>query len=178
MVAQHVALERPSLVRRMLLVGTAPQGGDDIMHLEKPELQRILNDPKLQGAQVLVKLFFAPSETSQAAGAAFACRLAQRKDDREPAPGPSVAAAQLAAFRAWERIDGERFHKLRNITQPCLVVNGVLDAMIPISNSYVLAERLPNATLLAYADAGHGSLFQFHESFVAHASLFLDSASF
>ena len=42
MVAQEIALERPSLVRRMLLVGTAPEGGEDIMHLEKPELQQIL----------------------------------------------------------------------------------------------------------------------------------------
>ena len=175
MVAQQVALDRPSLVRRMVLVGTAPEGGDDIMHLEKPALQRILNDPALQGPQVLVKLFFAPSATSQAAGTAFASRLAERKDDREPISGPAVAAAQLAAFRAWEQVDGDRFHRLKKITQPCLVVNGVLDAMIPVSNSYTLAEQLPNATLLAYSDAGHGSLFQFHQSFVGHASLFLAS---
>lgn len=178
MVAQQVALDRPSLVRTMLLVGTAPEGGDDIMHLEKPELQRILTDPNLQGPQVLVKLFFTPSASSQAAGQAFASRITERKDDREPLSGPHVAAAQLAAFRAWENVDGERFHQLRNITQRCLVVNGVLDAMIPVRNSYVLAEQLPNATLLAYSDAGHGSLFQFHESFVGHASLFLDSTSF
>ena len=38
MVAQQAALDRPSLVRKMLLVGTAPEGGEDIMHLEKPEL--------------------------------------------------------------------------------------------------------------------------------------------
>src|SRR6266516_4788725 len=42
--AQVIALERPSLVRKMLLVGTAPEGGEDIMHLEKPELKRILDD--------------------------------------------------------------------------------------------------------------------------------------
>jgi pimeloyl-ACP methyl ester carboxylesterase len=161
-----------------VLVGTAPEGGDDIMHLEKPALQRILSDPTLQGLQVLVKLFFAPSKTSQAAGSAFASRLMLRKDDREPQSGPNVAAAQLAAFRAWEQVQGDRFHTLRRITQPCLIVNGVLDAMIPVSNSYALAEQLPNAMLLAYADAGHGSLFQFHESFVGHASLFLDSSSF
>ena len=178
MVAQQVALDRPALVRRMVLVGTAPEGGDDIMHLEKPALQRVLNDPRLQGLQVLVKLFFTPSESSQMAGAAFASRLMERQDDREPISGPQIAAAQLAAFRAWEQIDGTRFARLRNITQPCLVVNGVLDAMIPVSNSYVLAEQLPNATLLAYSDAGHGSLYQFHGSFVGHASLFLDSASF
>jgi pimeloyl-ACP methyl ester carboxylesterase len=175
MVAQRVALDRPSLVRRMLLVGTAPEGGDDIMHLEKAELRKILEDPDLPGLQVLVKLFFAPSESSQAAGQAFAARLAARTGDREPVSGPEVAQAQIAAFRAWERVDGERFQTLRRITQPCLVVNGVLDAMIPVRNSYLLAEHLPDAMLLVYPDAGHGSLFQFHDSFVRQAALFLDS---
>ncbi len=174
MVAQQVALERPSLVRKMLLVGTAPEGGEDIMHLEKPELRRILEDPTLSGYQVLVKLFFTPSESSQAAGQAFAERLAARTEDREPISGPNVAQRQLAAFRAWEGIEGERFGKLRGITQPCLVVNGVLDTMIPVRNSYFLGEHLPNATLLTYADAGHGSLFQFPESFVRQATLFLE----
>ena len=175
MVAQQVALDRPSLVRKMLLVGTAPEGGEDIMHLEKPELRRILEDSTLQGLQVLVKLFFAPSESSQAAGAAFAARLAARTGEWEPISGPKVAEAQLAAFRAWERVDGERFGKLRSIRQPCLVVNGVFDNMIPVRNSYALGENLPRAMLLTYPDAGHGALFQFHESFVRQASLFLDS---
>jgi pimeloyl-ACP methyl ester carboxylesterase len=175
MVAQQLALDRPSLVRKMLLVGTAPEGGEDIMHLEKPELRRVLEDPTLQGLQVLVKLFFTPSDTSQAAGQAFAARLAARTGEWEPVSGPKVAQAQLAAFRAWERVDGERFGKLRRIRQPCLVVNGVLDNMIPIRNSYVLGEHLPRAMLLTYPDSGHGSLFQFHESFVRQASLFLDS---
>ncbi len=172
--AQVIALERPSLVRKMLLVGTAPEGGEDIMHLEKPELKRILDDLQVQGLQRLVKLFFTPSEASQAAGRAYAQRLAARRQDREPVSGPKVAAAQLAAFRAWERGDGgERFGKLHRITQPCLVVNGVLDQMISVKNSYTLSEHLPNAMLITYPDAGHGSLFQYHESFVQQASLFL-----
>jgi pimeloyl-ACP methyl ester carboxylesterase len=175
MVAQQAALDGPSLVRKMLLVGTAPEGGEDIMHLEKPELRKILEDPSLQGLQVLVKLFFAPSKSSQAAGQAFAARLAARTAEWEPISGPKVAQAQLAAFRGWERVDGERFGKLRKITQPCLVVNGVFDNMIPVRNSYALGEHLPRAMLLTYPDAGHGSLFQFHESFVTQASLFLDS---
>jgi pimeloyl-ACP methyl ester carboxylesterase len=45
MVAQEIALQRPSLVRKMLLVGTAPEGGEDIMHMEKPELKKITEDP-------------------------------------------------------------------------------------------------------------------------------------
>jgi pimeloyl-ACP methyl ester carboxylesterase len=170
MVAQHVALDRPSLVRKMLLVGTAPEGGEDIMHLEKPELSKILGDPSLSGYQVLVKLFFTPSESSQTAGQAFARRLQARTEDHEPLSGPKVAQTQIAAFRAWERVDGERFGKLRGITQPCLVVNGVRDTMIPVRNSYFMAEHLPDATLLTYPDAGHGSLFQFPDSFVRQAT--------
>ena len=175
MVAQEIALERPSLVRKVLLVATAPEGGEDIMHMEKPELKKITDDLNLPGLQKLVKLFFAPSASSQAAGEAFIARLAQRKQDREPISGPNVAKAQITAFRAWETFTGERFAKLRKMSQPCFVVNGVFDNMIPVRNSYMLSEHLPNATLLTYPDAGHGSLFQFHDSFVRQASLFLGS---
>jgi pimeloyl-ACP methyl ester carboxylesterase len=175
MVAQEVALERPSLVHKMLLVATAPEGGEDIMHMDKPELRKITEDPNMPGLEKLVKLFFAPSESSQAAGEAFAARLAERKQDGEPLAGQNVAIAQITAFRAWEQYRGERFAKLGKITQPCLVVNGVFDNMIPVRNSYMLSEHLPNAMLLTYPDAGHGSLFQFHKSFVRQASLFLDS---
>ena len=121
-----------------------------------------------------MRLFFTPSESSQAAGEAFVARIAARTEDREPISGPKVAQAQMAAFRSWERVDGERFGMLRRIAQPCLVVNGMKDMMIPVRNSYLMAEHLPNAVLLTYPDAGHGSLFQFHESFVRQAALFLD----
>ncbi len=47
------------------------------------------------------------------------------------------------------------------------------DEMIPIANSYLLAENLPNAILLVYPNAGHGSLFQVHDSFTRHAAAFL-----
>jgi pimeloyl-ACP methyl ester carboxylesterase len=177
MVAQVMAQERPSIFRRMILVGTGPRGGEDIMHLEKPGLAKVLQDPKLQGYAVLRGLFFAPTESSQAAGQAFVARLAQRTEDLEPPSGPEVAAAQMAAFREWEQFTGERFANLQTIRQPTLVVNGVHDEMIPVANSYRLAENLPNAVLLTYPDSGHGSLFQFHESFTRQAGAFLASDS-
>src|SRR4030095_150349 len=165
MIAQQIALERPSLFRRMILAGTAPRGGQDIMHLEKPSLARYLGDPVLKGYAVLVKIFFAPTQSSQAAGEQFVERLSQRKTDREPASGPPVAQAQIAAFREWEQFSGERFSSLRSIRQPILVVNGIHDQMIPVANSYWLGENLPNAVILTYPDAGHGSLFHVHDSF-------------
>ena len=81
MVAQQMALDRPSIFRRMILVGTAPRGGEDIMHLEKPSLARHLGDPTLKGYAVLQKIFFAPTSSSQAAGGAFIERLARRTED-------------------------------------------------------------------------------------------------
>ena len=174
-IAQVMAQDRPSIFRRMILVGTAPRGGEDVMHLEKPELQKQLTNPTNRGYDVLKGLFFAPSRTSQAAGAAFVGRLAQRKEDLDPPSGPQVAQAQIAAFREWDRPTGERFSDLRNIWQPTLVVNGSGDAMIAVRNSYWLAENLPNAVLLTYPDSGHGSLFQHHESFTRQSAAFLAS---
>jgi pimeloyl-ACP methyl ester carboxylesterase len=147
------------------------------MHLEKPSLARHLGDPTLKGYAVLQKLFFAPTSSSQAAGGAFLERLAQRKEDLDTQSGPDVAAAQMAAFRDWEQPAGPRFADLKGVHQPTLVVNGIHDEMIPISNSYRLSENLPNAMLLAYPDSGHGSLFQFHESFTRQAAAFLASDS-
>src|SRR5262249_47680635 len=109
MIAQQIARDRPSIFRRMILVGTAPRGGEDIMHLEKPVLAKPLSDPTLRGYAVLQKLFFTPTDSSQAAGQAFVERLAQRTDDLEPASGPEVARAQVAAFREWEQFTGSRF---------------------------------------------------------------------
>jgi pimeloyl-ACP methyl ester carboxylesterase len=177
MVAQQMALARPSSIRRMILVGTAPRGGEDIMHLEKPSLARHLGDPALKGYEVLQKIFFAPTASSQAAGGAFIERLARRTEDLDTPSGRDVAAAQIAAFREWEQPHAGRFAELESIHQPTLIVNGIHDEMIPISNSYRLAENLPNAFLLAYPDSGHGSLFQFHESFIRHAAAFLASDS-
>ena len=177
MIAQQVALDRPAVFRRLILVGTAPRGGEDIMDLEKPSLARHLQDPSNKGYGVLQKIFFTPTPSGQAAGALFVQRLAERKEDRDGVSGPEVATAQVAAFREWERHTGDRFADLRTIRHPTLVANGVHDEMIPVVNSYRLAENLPNAVLLTYPDAGHGSLFQYHDSFARHVAAFLSVTS-
>ena len=45
--------------------------------------------------------------------------------------------------------------------------------MVPTKNSVDLAQRLPNADLVVYPDAGHGGIFQFHQQFVERALAFL-----
>jgi pimeloyl-ACP methyl ester carboxylesterase len=173
MVAQQIALDRPGSVRKLVLAGTAPRGGEDIMHLDKPALSKHFQDPELKGYDILQKIFFAPTDSSQAAGREFIDRLVQRRADREPQSGPDIIQAQMAAFGDWEHDTGERFADLKRIQHPTLVVNGVEDVMIPIANSYRLAENMPNAVLLTYPDSGHGAIFQWHESFVKQVTAFL-----
>ena len=177
MVALQVAQDRPTILRRLILVGTAPRGGEDVMHLEKPSLAQRIQDPTNRGYDVLKKIFFTSSAASQAAAEAFTRRLSRRKDDLDLPSDPAVAGAQMAAFREWEKFQGPRFADLRSIRHPALVVNGVHDEMIPVHNSYRLSENLPNAVLLTYPDAGHGSLFQYPESFTRHAEAFLSPDS-
>jgi len=123
MVARQMARDRPSIFRRTILVATAPRGGEDIMHLDKPTLARHLGDPTLKGYAVLQRIFFAPTASSQAAGSAFIDRLAQRTEDLDTASGRDVATAQMAAFREWDQATGARFSELRGIDQPALVVS-------------------------------------------------------
>src|SRR5260221_5525874 len=139
MIAEQIAKDRPSIFRRMILIGTAPRGGEDIMHLEKPSLAKHLQDPQNRGYAVLQKIFFAPTATSQAAGGAFISRLMQRQDDREPPSGPNVAKAQTAAFREWEHFGGERVADVKGLRPPTLGVQGFHDEMTPGRNPYWVA---------------------------------------
>ena len=57
--------------------------------------------------------------------------------------------------------------------QPVFLANGNHDRMVPTSNTFDLAKRLPNSEIKIYSDAGHGGIFQFHNEFVAQALEFL-----
>ncbi len=64
---------------------------------------------------------------------------------------------------------------LKGIRQPTLVVQGSDDVIIPTINSYVLQQNLPNAQLILFPDANHGSFYQYPDLFVAYAAAFLDA---
>ena len=98
-----------------------------------------------------------------------ACRKAVVAEEFELEAGIHSRVRRSRALR-WR-------HSVSGRSDPTLVVNGVHDEMIPVSNSYRLSENLGNAVLLTYPDAGLGSLFQYPESFTRHVTAFLSSDS-
>ncbi|GAA2483743.1 alpha/beta hydrolase [Streptomyces longisporus] len=170
MIAQVIVQTDPQLVRRLILTGTGPAGGEGIKnvtrvsHLDTLRALFTLQDPKQF-------LFFTRTANGRGAGKEFLARLKERTEGRDKAISLTAYGAQLKAIHSWGL---EQPHDLSRVHHPVLVANGDSDRMVPTSNSADLARRLPNAELVIYPDAGHGGIFQFHEQFVAQALAFLE----
>jgi len=169
MIAQEIALMEPQLVRKMIIAGTGPAGGEGISKVARVTYLDIVRgfltrqDPKQF-------LFFTRTPSGIRAGKEFLTRLKERSQDRDKESSVTVLQAQLRALRRW---GSKEPADLSQIQQPVLVANGDSDRMVPSKNSYDLARRLPNSDLIIYPDSGHGAVFQFHADFVPKALSFL-----
>ncbi|WP_208612978.1 alpha/beta fold hydrolase [Streptomyces canus] len=170
MIAQVIVQNEPQLVRRLILTGTGPAGGEGIKkvtrlsHLDTVRALFTLQDPKQF-------LFFTRTAGGRRAGKQFLARLKERTRDRDKAISLTSYFAQLKAIHHWGLAQAQDLSVIR---QPVFVANGDNDRMVPTKNSSDLARRLPNADLVVYPDAGHGGIFQFHEQFVREALDFLE----
>jgi pimeloyl-ACP methyl ester carboxylesterase len=175
MIAQQITLDRPELINKLILVGTAPRNmdaGGGQGHLT-PETAAIFTAKYDPPENLWLKVFFTDSETSQAAGRAFLKRYFSRTKDRDQAVSDKVAPAQIAAVGEWGEHPGERFAYLKDIKQPTLVVSGTHDTIVYTVNSLYLVQNLPNAKLVLYPDASHGAWYQYGSDFIAEVNSFL-----
>jgi pimeloyl-ACP methyl ester carboxylesterase len=175
LVAQALTVAEPGLVRRLVLVGTGPRGGDGMATLT-PEAQAVFGATYANPDELWLGVFFTPTEASQVAGRAFLKRFRLRRQGRDPEVSEKVAPAQIEAIGKWGAPRAGAFDYLRNITQPTLVINGSNDVIIYTVNSFILQQNLPNAQLILYPDSNHGSQYQYPALFVADVTRFLDAA--
>jgi len=170
-VAQEIALRAPEQVRKLILTGTGPAGGqgiDKVWSVAWPLMLKGLltaRDPKFY-------LFFTATANGRKAARDFLNRLKEREKDRDKNPTPGAFIRQLKAIHAWGR---QQPQDLSRIQIPTLIVNGDNDIMVPTVNSTELANRIPNSQLIIYPDAGHGGIFQYHTDFVTRATAFLNA---
>jgi pimeloyl-ACP methyl ester carboxylesterase len=168
-VSQVIAQQQPGLVRKIILAGTGPAGGEGIVKVAAV-LQDAFGKAGATNKHPKHFLFFTHTSNGQAAADDFLQRLKERTKDLDAPVSNETVQAQLAAIQAWGRGDAT---SLGSVQHPVLVVNGDDDVMLPPSNSFELARRLPKARLSIFADAGHGGIFQHHEAFVQQALAFL-----
>ncbi|HEX5287949.1 MAG TPA: alpha/beta hydrolase [Streptosporangiaceae bacterium] len=169
MIAQVIAQDEPQLVRKLILAGTGPAGGEGIKNVTRisnlDTIRALLTftDPKQF-------LFFTRTPNGHRAGQEFLARLKERTRDRDKKISLRSYAAQLKAIHRWGMAQPS---DLSVIHQPVLVANGDSDKMVPTKNSADLVRRLPDSELVIYPDVGHGGIFQFHAQFVQKALEFL-----
>lgn len=171
MVAQAFAKKNAGRVRRLVLVGTSPRGGDPSPYIAEVS-QRARGNA---GLDDMAWLFFGQSDAGRAAAARYWERRHARTEDVDAPSGMPTIMAQVAAGRDWLEPHGERFADLAAITMPTLVANGHLDVMLNTTNSFHLQQHLPNAQLIIYPDSGHAPHFQYPDLFLAHLRLFLEA---
>lgn len=168
--ALDLCWRHPQLVRKLMLLGTGPRGGDPDMEA------RVLTTAvhQVPALEDFMYLFFGRSAQAQQAAREFWQRRHQRVD-QDPPSSPEVASAQIEANMHYlPRLSEEDpFSYLRTICQPTFILNGVHDVMVPTVNSFYMARNMPNAQLFIYPDAGHGAQFQYPQRFLHHAVHFL-----
>jgi pimeloyl-ACP methyl ester carboxylesterase len=169
MIAQQLAFQYPEMIRRMILLGTGPRGGEGMTFTELSLDQ--LADP----VALLMSAFFTSSEASKAAGRAYIERLQLRVADRDTPVSKQAVGAQLVAIREWGTVPStNRYAMLARIQQRTLIVCGSKDIVVMPINAFLLAQHLPDAQLVMYPDASHGSQSQHAEIFLEYARLFLN----
>ena len=167
-IAQTIAATKPVLFRKIVLVGTAPQGAKALRSF--PQL--VEKAFQQQGIEVYLYIFATKSEKSRKLVTATYLRLMERKNDRDKETGMPSVQAQVKALTRWG--NDPVTIKLSEIHQPVMIVQGSNDEMMDSDMSLELFKQIPNALLFYYPDSAHGSFFQYPETFVNQANYFLN----
>lgn len=168
-ISQQIALTNPELVNKMILTGTGPKGAEGLANL--PNI--LASATGLSPEEVFLVSFFAPSAESQNAGKLSYERIHKRTVDRDAPVSQESATAGLTAVLGWAQPTPGALNELKKIKSPVLIAQGEKDLLVPVINATNMSNSIPGARLIVYPDAGHGAIYQYHDTFVASAVNFL-----
>jgi pimeloyl-ACP methyl ester carboxylesterase len=147
-VAQEVALKRPDLVDRLVLVCTSyGRGGPESM--SPWALSEMIGVPSLSVERAVRRgLETATSDVYRAENPEEFEQIVRWR----LADSPSLST-YYQQMRAGARFDGSR--EAGSITSPTLMIHGSEDNYVPVANAVALAEAIPGAKLRVLDNAGH-----------------------
>lgn len=154
-IALHLAVDHPSLVRRLALVGSGAR-----LRVLPALLEEARSRPDTI-MHTLTSLAFAPGHEAQAE--AYAQTLAP--------VAPGIVYRDLAACDCFNMMD-----ELGRVAQPTLIVVGDADRLTPPKYAAFLRDRLANATLVTVPDAGHAVAAEAPDAVARALRDFLSSA--
>lgn len=147
-VAQELALKRPDLVERLVLVCTS-YGGRGPESISPWALMDMIGLPSLSTEKAVRRgLETATSDTYRT----------EKPEEFEQIVGWRLAdSPSLSAYyeqmRAGSRFDART--DVEHITSPTLVIHGSEDRYVPLANARALAEEIPGARVRVMEGAGH-----------------------
>ena len=149
MIAQHLAIDFPERVRRLVLGCTHPGGRR--ASLAAPEvLDSLRVEPgvsRFEARWLAQRILFTPDylAANEEAVRLHVLRTTPLRTPRLP------YEAQLAAIERTHRA----FDRLGQIRAPTLLITGTEDVLIPPANSLLLAENIPDARVVEIPGAAH-----------------------
>ena len=155
MIAQELALLAPSRFRTLTLIATHPGGSLLGMLPPIPGIARFLGSfwlPKAFRIRSITGLLYPPHFLRKMDQQALKKRIEAQLG--RPAPKPVIMKQLLAVMRF------DTTQRLSQLRLPTLILRPGEDILVSPKHSYRLETLLPNATLVEFADAGHGLIFQ------------------
>lgn len=151
-VGQRLVQLHPKRVRRLVLISTDPGGPNAV--LAAPEILELDARVTLGEATVEEILAYLFPFDQLDAGQAWLERYFSQPGCCESVPY-ETGLRQLEAVDGWQTGAGA-WDDLVKIHRPTLILQGAIDIAVPPVNAQLIAERIPNATLVMFEGAGHG----------------------
>ncbi len=169
LISMLIANERPELVERMVLMGSA--GGRAPMLDGLKRLIGFYGNPTAEAMESLLEGFLHDPSV-------FGSDLRSIAEARLPnALRPEIRRSHLATFSGAGGRAGLSMDDYPNLTVPVLLLHGDDDRVVSIESSQWLAEQFPNARLDVFADAGHWLQIEKGPEFVAAVRRFIDEGA-